>query len=394
MYDMSMLSDLADAVEELDLQPDGETIAMAIRLRDVLDAKISSAVGTYDATALYGIDGAVSAAGWLKQSCGMSGAAAGSLVKIARRLRQLDVTRAAWLAGELSGGQVQAITANVDDRTVDQLVAQEAALVPLLVPLTVADTAHAMRVWKVNADLLNQDVPPGDQERSAHLSRLLDGRSRLDADLDAEATALAVEALRLAESPDAEGEERDAARRRGDALTDIFRFFLDHQHDAPKNRNRPHVSMVVDWDRYRAGHGGTYGDGVPASPAAVRTTLCDAGVSRVVTSGRSVILDLGMSERLFSDAQFQALVLRDRHCRHPGCDRPPQWCHAHHVIPWEEGGPTDLANGVLKCSRHHHIGHRPGWTEKLEPDGTLHVTAPDGRSWTTTPPGVLTRLPE
>lgn len=149
---------------------------------------------------------------------------------------------------------------------------------------------------------------------------------------------------------------------------------------------------MVDWDRYRAGHGGTYADGAPASPATVRTTLCDADISRVVTTAGSVILDLGRTERLFSDAQFHALALRDRHCRHPGCDRPPQWCHAHHVIPWEDGGPTDLTNGVLKCSRHHHIGHRPGWTEKLEPDGTLHITAPDGRTWTTTPPGVLRRV--
>lgn len=394
MYDMGMLSDLVAAVEDLDLQPDGDTIALAIRVRDLLDAKISQTVGIYDARALYERDGAVSATGWLKQSCGMSGAAAGSLVKIARRLRQLDVTREAWLRGDLSGGQIQAITANVDDRTIDQLIAQEADLVPLLVPLTVADTAHAMRVWKVNADLLNQDVPPRDQERSVHLSRLLDGRGRLDANLDADAMALAETALRVAESPDAEGEERNAARRRGDALTDIFRFFLDHQHVAPKNRNRPHVSLVVDWDRYRAGHGGTYTDGVPASPATIRTTLCDAAVSRVVTTAGSVILDLGTTERLFSDTQFHALVLRDQHCRHPGCDRPPQWCHAHHVIPWEDGGLTDLANGVLKCSRHHHIGHRPGWTEKLEPDGTLHLTAPDGRTWTTTPPGVLPRLPQ
>ena len=35
-----------------------------------------------------------------------------------------------------------------------------------------------------------------------------------------------------------------------------------------------------------------------------------------------------------------------------------------------------------------------GWSEKLEADGTLHVTAPDGRTWTTTPPGVLSHLPE
>jgi hypothetical protein len=379
-------------VEGLDLRPDGEEIAAAIRLRDVLDAKINAAVATYDAQGRCVLDGAVSPTGWLKASARMSGPAAASLVKVARRLQQLPVTKRSWLDGSLSGWQVQAIVANVDDTTIEQLAAQERDLIPLLRPLTVADTATAMRVWKANADLLNQDTPTRELDRSAHLSELLDGRGRLDADLDPEGFQLARAALRLAESPDADGETRTAARRRGDALTDIFRFFLDHHTDKPKNRNRPHVSLVVDWDRYARGFGGTHLDGSPASPALVRKTLCDAGVHRVVTTGGSVIIDYGTTTRLFSDAQFQALALRDQHCRHPGCDRPPPWCEAHHVIPVEDGGPTDLTNGVLKCSRHHHIGHLPGWTEKLEPDGTLHLTAPDGRTWTTTPPGVLPRI--
>lgn len=389
-----MLSDLAAVVDAVEIAPDGESIALAIRIRDVLDAKISQAVGIYDVRMLCHADGAVSTAGWLKSAARMSGPAAALLTKTARRLRELPVTRAAWLDGSLSVGQVQAIVANVDERTIDQLAAQEAALVPLLRPLSVHDTAMVMRQWKANADLLNQDVLPGEQERTAHLSELLDGRGRLDASLDADGTQLAKAALRLAESPDAEGEERTAAERRGDALVDILRFFLDHQRGTSKSRNRPHVSVVVDWDRYREGHGGAYADGTPASPATVKRTLCDAEVNRVVVTGGSTIIDYGTTVRLFSDAQFQALALRDQHCRWPGCDRPPWWCEAHHVIPFEAGGPTDLANGVLLCTRHHHLGHQPGWTQKLEPDGTFHVTAPDGRTWTTTPPGVLPRLPD
>jgi hypothetical protein len=140
-----MLSGLAESVERLDLAPDGEVIAEAIRLRDQLDAKISAAVAAYDAQGLFGCDGAVSATGWLKASAGLSGPAAASMVRTARRLEQLPVTKQAWLDGRLSGGQVQAIVANVDDSTVEQLVAQEAALIPLLCPLTVADAAQAMR---------------------------------------------------------------------------------------------------------------------------------------------------------------------------------------------------------------------------------------------------------
>ena len=31
--------------------------------------------------------------------------------------------------------------------------------------------------------------------------------------------------------------------------------------------------------------------------------------------------------------------------------------------------------------------HHPGWTETLDPDGTLHLTGPLGRTHTTHPPG-------
>jgi 5-methylcytosine-specific restriction protein A len=79
-------------------------------------------------------------------------------------------------------------------------------------------------------------------------------------------------------------------------------------------------------------------------------------------------------------------VLRDRHCRHPGCDRGPQWCEAHHVRPWSEGGPTELANLVMGCSRHHHLWHLAGWSVKLLPDGEFHVTTPDGRDLVSRPP--------
>lgn len=383
-----MLSDLLGAVERLDIPVHGDAIAGAIRARDLLSARISEAVGEYDAQEQAALDGAHSTTGFLRQC----GAARPSLeVKLARRMRDLPTTAAAWRRGDLTTAQVEAIVANVDDATVDQLAEHEADLVPKLASLSAHDTATVMRLWKAHADALVTDAPAGDQVRTAHLSDLLDGRGRLDADLDPEGMLLARTALRLAESSDCEGEEsRSAARRRGDALTDIFRFFLDHRKDPPVGRNRPHVAVVVDWQQYERGFGGETDAGAPLSPATIKATLCDADVNRVVTEGRSAIIDYGTTTRQVSDNLFHALVLRDKHCRHPGCDRPPQWCHAHHVIPVEARGPTVLWNLVLKCSRHHHIGHLPGWTEKLEADGTLHLTAPDGRRWTTHAPGVLT----
>ena len=47
----------------------------------------------------------------------------------------------------------------------------------------------------------------------------------------------------------------------------------------------------------------------------------------------------------------KAIVIRDRRCQFPGCDRPPQWCDIDHVIPVAQQGPTSLSNGILPVSR-------------------------------------------
>jgi hypothetical protein len=381
-----MLSDLAELAEHLEAPADGESIATLFAVIDRLHAKAAVAVGAYEAQGLFEVDGSGSMTSWLRQHTGVPNP--NQVVKTGRRMRQLPVTAAAWQDGTLTGAQVQAIIGNVDAATIDQLQDHEADLVPVLAPLSAFDVLTVMRQWKADADARNQTEP--DTSSTAHLSPTLDGGGRLDADLDAEGYQLAKTALRLAESPDAEGEARTAVQRRGDALKDIFRFFLDHQQHKPKNRNQPHVSFVFDWSRFESGRGGTYADGAPASPATITQALCDAGINRVVIDGRSTIIDYGTTVYPFNDTQFQALVLRDQHCRWAGCDRPPWWCEAHHVLP-VPNGPTAHTNGVLLCSRHHHLGHQPGWTQSLEPDGTLHITAPDGRTWTTTPPGVLTR---
>ncbi len=92
--------------------------------------------------------------------------------------------------------------------------------------------------------------------------------------------------------------------------------------------------------------------------------------------GRSEVLDLGRQTRLVSPALRRALVLRDRGCVFPGCDRPPEWCDAHHIIRWERNGTTDRDNCCLLCRRHHMMCHEGGWTIQRNPDGTYNAQAP------------------
>ncbi|MDQ3757579.1 MAG: HNH endonuclease [Actinomycetota bacterium] len=388
-----MLERLAAAIEEADFPADGQGLLEAYRLLDRFAAKLSQAVGEFDASGEWGLDGAASAVAWLRHRAGLVPKAAASAVGTARRLRELPVTAAAWRDGSLSGGQVQAVVANVDDRTAPQFAAQEADLVPMLADLSTSQTAKAMQFWRARAEALVDDAEPGLPERAVYLSRGLAGRWVLNGDLDPEGGTLLATALRLATTEDgAEDPVRTPARRRADALADMARFFLDHQQHVPAGRHRPHLNVVVQYDDVVAGRGGELVDGGLLDGASIRRLLCDASVHRVVTDGRSTILDYGTATRTVPRNLWSALALRDRHCRHDGCDRPSWWCDAHHVVPVLEGGPTSLDNLVLKCSRHHHLGHQRGWHEKLLPDGTLVVTDPAGRTRTTKPPGLVPTL--
>ena len=83
---------------------------------------------------------------------------------------------------------------------------------------------------------------------------------------------------------------------------------------------------------------------------------------------------------------------RDLTCRWPGCNVPIGRCDIDHTMPWPYG-PTHPSNTKLYCRLHHviktfHCGPG-GWTDQQHPDGTVTITAPGGRVYTTKPDGAL-----
>ena len=136
---------------------------------------------------------------------------------------------------------------------------------------------------------------------------------------------------------------------------------------------------------------GTLTGSPPADPCRVRCELegfgpipletafrfaCDCSVTRVLMRGESEVLDLGRSTRLASAAQHKALAIRDRGRVFPGCDRPPAWCNADHLVWWEHGGLTDEQNLCLLCRRHHTLCHEGGWSLTRNDDGTYQAHEP------------------
>jgi hypothetical protein len=190
-----------------------------------------------------------------------------------------------------------------------------------------------------------------------------------------------------------------------------------------RHGNAPHLTVVIEQASLDAGLGGEVlvpGEStpLPLPHETVQRMLCHADVTEVVVSGmapdsryRAAMRDLARSDRATrlaassvdphdlvencghvlcvgrtyrtaTKAQRTALMVRDRHCRFPGCRVDVHRCEAHHVLEWELGGATCLSNLVLLCRAHHVLVHEGGW--RISSDPPLDPGHPD--YWQFEPP--------
>jgi hypothetical protein len=172
--------------------------------------------------------------------------------------------------------------------------------------------------------------------------------------------------------------EADRARRAGNqrqdnlrarALVETMQDLLDDGAIGTHHGVRPNVTVIVDATDLDAALSGALSmpgrdHDVPIPEVTVRRLLCDADVTRVITQrsagcthdaivgplaaeARSVLY-VGRSERVVSPRLRRALETRDRHCAFPGCHAHVRRCQAHHVTPWEDGGPPTCPTS--RCS--------------------------------------------
>jgi hypothetical protein len=182
---------------------------------------------------------------------------------------------------------------------------------------------------------------------------------------------------------DGELDPRPRDKRHADALVVLLELAAG-SNDIP---GRPRVVVTIDYNDLRDATATATGDlvfGDGLSAAAIRRLACDAGVLPIVLGSDSQPLDVGREERFVTSAIRTALIKRDGGC--VICKAPPSDCHAHHLVPWFEGGPTSLDNLVLLCGANHTDVHHGHWTITIT-NGTVHVTRP---TWTD--PGPTGRL--
>ena len=215
---------------------------------------------------------------------------------------------------------------------------------------------------------------------SLRLCPLENGMVRISGQLDPEAGAVLTAALDPLSAPnpcDANGgrDPRPADRRRAEALIEVCRRAAAAGGSAPAT-TKAQLVVLIDNDRLTEavrGAGFTL-DGKVLSPESVRKLGCDASIIPMVLGSKGEPLDVGRTKRLVTPALLAALWARDKGCTYPGCGRPPQWCDAHHVIHWADGGPTCLLNLALLCAFHHTWVHQHGLTAKVTAFGVTWQT--------------------
>jgi hypothetical protein len=331
-------------------------------------------------------DGTTSTAAFLRHRLRLSPSEAAACAKTARAIRTVAAaTGAACAEGRVTAGQAAVIT-----RAVGELPAGTVRVDAERALLEHAGTYDPVVLGRLARRIAAHVDPHADDaaeaaalaraeqraERRVELSLSPDGQggSWLRGRLDAEGTAVVRAALDPLSAPrpsTAEGPDlRPAGRRRGEALIEACRRILAGGTLPATGGDRPLVVVTVPLATLRGAVGaGTLEDGTPISAAAARRLACDAAILPAVLGGASQPLDLGRSRRLFTGPLRRALVLRDRGCAFPGCDRPPGWCEAHHIRHWAAGGPTALGNGVLLCGAHHRLIEHGDWEIRLAADG-------------------------
>ncbi|TFB67636.1 HNH endonuclease [Cryobacterium sp. Hz9] len=164
-----------------------------------------------------------------------------------------------------------------------------------------------------------------------------------------------------------DGDRRTGGEKRADILRTIFESAARAPHTPTMGGAAPTVMVHINAVDLDQGRGVGWIDGVdaPLSFRRVSELICAGGYQQVLLGQNGNVLNLGDKLRCFAPGQRAAIAARDEGCIIPGCTIPARWCEVHHVIPWQQNGPTNIDNGTLLCWYHHHTIDTAGWKIRM-----------------------------
>jgi hypothetical protein len=363
---------------------------------------------------LWADHGARTPAHWLSHEVGVGASTAADHVRVALRLRELPLIRSRFASGTLSYTKVRAITRvavpELEPMLVEWCASATGAEVERIVR-AFRRTARrptapdAGRTWqrRSNGDgtsTLTITAPDADiAELEAVCDRIVDREEAEDAasggsaqdsadGSSAEDEADGSSAEDEADGSSAEDGDRRERPRQARLVDALLNLVAAARHGDVDTSGLDRHTLVLHTDAHDLIDAtadaadrdlavwDTGGRVRTMSARVLRRLACQAGI-RLVAEGPEGPLDAGRRRREPSVAQRRALLARDRSCRFPGCGAT-RHLHAHHVVHWADGGPTDLRNLVTICAFHHRFVHERGWQVTPAASGTFRFAPPDG----------------
>jgi hypothetical protein len=177
-----------------------------------------------------------------------------------------------------------------------------------------------------------------------------------------------------------------------DAFVEMAQRSLDNV-DSPGRRERFRINVHLRAD------GSCSDDHGSTLPDAIRRYITCDGLMSPVFIDDTIPISVGRTQRMIPLRTRRFVVLRDEGCRVPGCT-VTHHIEVHHVIHWEDDGPTDTWNLIALCPRHHRMHHRGelGITGNADQADGITFTNRHGRVIATTgarpqPPGAPPTAP-
>lgn len=412
----------------------GETVSELMHVGRQLDGAAAAVAGRFTHSSEWAADGARDATAWLRGQSSEGFGAARDVISTSVDVTSFPLMGGALRHGEIGMRHVKVLgdVARKFPRLKAHLQAAESAIVDLA---RVCEPSRFRRelvamCYRVDADGARQDAREQEREFYLRASTLLDGHVRLDGMLPAEVGSLLVSMLESARRevseldgdappdsgvPEPVGDSAEAeldifgrpvprrdpidVRALGQRNIEALQRILAKAAGADGGfaavaGQRPQVNVTVSVETLAAEPGESVDCGwlerfgVPAQPICAETAqrlACDASLRPLILDAQGQLVAFGTSARVAPPALRALVARRDRHCRFAGCRARID--EVHHIVFWSRGGLTRSDNMLGLCWFHHHLVHEGGW--ELVGDANVEVkgTGPDGRVWTTGPPG-------
>lgn len=368
-----------------------------------LDELSSRMIGAAENMDLPRLAGKTSTTAWVANIAGTGRREASRLVSLTRLLssERAAPTRAAWATGTLSTTAARVIGECLstlgDDLDPNGVATAQDSLIDQAGQMSIDDLKVVCNrvIELIDPDGADEILAKQleDEERRARqntvfkMSRVGDGTTRLTGRIpDAQASMLrtCLEALASprrtghTDGPDGDptARMRPFTMRMGHALCELVEHLPEDRLPQAGGTSAT-VTITMDYQHlFESVATVTTSAGEDISAAQARRLACSAGIIPAVLDSKSTVLDHGTRRRLYTSAQRNAIGLRDGGCCWQNCDRPPAWCESHHLQPWSQGGPTNIENGAMFCSVHHHLLHEGEWAARRAPDGIVEIIPP------------------